>query len=138
MQVGEYCQQPYAPDDQLYYVFAHHGAAFCCCGVFCFKMQAHQAEHGFRDPSEQEPCANDNGQFYHAYLEVFLVDELVIEDVPAHIAEVEYVGRPVDADHDRTDNKHGQYHFVCEGIEPCLGDGSFREIVFLLVHLQVV
>ena len=101
-------------------------------------MQAHQAEYGPRYPSEQEPCAHHDRQFHDTHLEVLLVDELVIEDVPAHVAQVEYIGCPVNADHHRTDDERGQYHLVCQGIEPGLRHGLLRELVLLLIHLQVV
>ena len=138
MQVGQRHKQPHAPHDELYHVLAHHGAALGRRGVFGLKLQAQQRQDGARDPAEEEPQADDDGQLQDAHLQVLLLDELVVEDTPAHVAQVEHVGGPVDADHHRAHNHHGHHHLVDQRIEPGLCDGLLRESMLLLIHLQIV
>ena len=150
MEDGERHKQPDAPDEDLDDVLRHGRTAVSRIGVTVDVMQMQESQERLAEPREEEPQADNHCKFEDADGEILLlggsrevrrvgqVDELVFEDVPAEVAEVEYVGRPPDAEHDAADSHCRQYYLVHQVVNPRLGDGCLGQLATLAVELEIL
>ena len=115
--------QPHAPDEHLNHVLAHHLARGRRRGVAALIVCAQQSQDGACNPAEEEPQRDDHRQLQDRYLQVLHIDEVVFEDLPAELVEVEHLRRPVDTQHHGADAHDGHHHLLYEVVSPGLRDG---------------
>ena len=131
-------EQPYAPDEHLDDVLAHHLLAVGRRRVLPVVVQTQQRQDRPRDVGEQEPQAHHHRQLHDAHLQVLQVDEVLVVYLPAQVAQVEDACSPVEGQHHRQDTHHRQRHAVHQQVEPRLRDGLLLQLVAVVVQLQVL
>ena len=130
--------QPDTPDQHLDHVLAHHLLRGSRRGVAVLIVLAQQGEDGMHDITEQEPDGDDHRELQDRHLQVLQVDEIILEDLPAELAEVKHLRSPVDTQHDRVDAQRRHQHLLHQCVSPGLGDGLLLEMLPFGVEFQIL
>ena len=101
-------------------------------------MHTHELQECAIDVGKEEPHADNDRQRQNAQLQVFKIDEVGLENLPAKVGEVEDFSSPIDADHYGSYAQHGQYHVIGQMIGPCLSDRSSAEFMTHAIQLNIL